>query len=414
MRKRLERASLISLCAIAAIYLFLPVKIFAAEKKTLEANFGPAKITPHLAFSTEYFSNIYLTDKNKKGSLVQKVSPGLSVKIPLERLYLVTDILSQYNYMNQTHKHTWEYEGRQLIRYDLSKATSVGASYNYSRGDFFDALPDQQYDLAQTQAMLSHEFSPRLKFTLLGNREEYGTHIKGGKSIYSDYTQYDGGFNLTGKLTPATTLGASYLYADRSFHDAAIKNYQTQNGSFSITHKITPRTSLGANVGYQFRDYKTGKNASGISYGSNLQMILSKVSTLNIDYSHDFQDTFYPIDQNELRNPFVTNETLSDQLADNYRYLITDSFGASLRYNLTERDMVTVSGRFLRMTSDQGLGAFAGTKLKESDYYSGMDYAHKFAPWLSVNIKGSYGALTSNVREKYNYYTGSGGVVISF
>lgn len=399
------------------VLLFFPLNVFAKNIFATELKIGPAKLKPTLSANTEYNSNIDLKNSDHKGSMVYRVTPGVSLQLPLERAFLETDL--DISYVNvEKGDNTWAGHGRQLLRYNLSNMTSLGLSYDYSKGELYGSGSGNTFDLQDGLVMMKHQFDPRLAVTLEGDKEKYDTHIKGGSSLFSDYDENGGKVTVDYKLSPLTALSIGFIYADRDYNDVSEKDYKSFGESLGVSRKLTPRATIGANVGYTDRDYEIGESAKELTYGSNLNVILSSFSTLNIDYKHQLQDTFYPKDPNILWNAFATDDTLSNLLNENYRYMETDRIGANLIYHLTDKDTLDMAGAYIKSKSGQDLGALVSTdlqeKLKERNYYGGLGFSHKFTSWFSLGLKGTYGVRTSNVREKYDYYTASGGASLSF
>jgi hypothetical protein len=269
--------------------------------------------------------------------------------------------------------------------------------------------------------MLKHQFSPKLRVTLDGDRETYNTHIKqeDGTDKFTDYKQWDSKLNIDYTLTPLTGITIGGDFVRRDYNDTKSKSYHGWSGKFGITQKLTPRISLGLSSGYENRKYKDVDSVSLIDYGSTINVILSKFSTLYLSYSHSLQDTFYPKDENVLNNPFARDDVLVDLLNESYKYMVSDRVGLNVNYNLTDKDSINLDGAYITSKSGADLGGALVSngllvKLKERNYYGGLGYSHKITSWCSLDMRGSYGKRTSNVRSKYSYYTGSGGLNISF
>jgi len=396
------------------ILLFFPLTSWAMDFP--EVNMGKAKLRPSLSTSSEYHSNINLTHKHK-GSMIYRVTPGLTLQVPLERVFFQMD--TDVRYMNvERGDSIWTGHGRALLRYSLNNRSSLGLSHDFSRGELYNFTSGNWFDLHQSEFSIKHQLDPQLAISLAGNQEKYETHIKDGVEGFTDYHQYGGKFIVDNKFTPSTTASLTGIYAKRTFNDFVGKDYKSWTGTLSVSQKLNPRITVGAYGGYTGRDYKIYQNAQEMVYGSDFNFILSNLSTFRISYSHGLQDTFYPKDTTLLKNHFDTDETLENLLPDNYRYFETDHIAANLTYHFTDKDTIDIGGAYMSSHSGQDqpfvMNLVDRRYLKERAYYSGLSYSHKFTPWLAFDVKGSYGARVSKAREKYDYYTASSGMSLSF
>ena len=427
--------NLLVLCLFisAATSLFFPRALFAGAMQDLkdffqlpdwqgiEANLGPVKIKPVLSNFSEYNSNINLTNGHKKQGMIYRITPGITIQAPLDRLYFETGADLSFVIV-EADSQEWTGSSRGIARYDFSDTTSLGLKELYSRGFTYGFIPGNRYDLDRTYLDLKHQFSPRLAVTLGGERERYETHVKNGYGLhFADYKEGGGGLAVSYKLTPTTSLALNSSFANRLYEHQNQKDYNGWTNSLGVAQKITPNISVGANMGFQYRDYKFVPDAREMTYGGNIDMILSAFSTLSIYYNRGLADTLYPRDPNALTYPFEIDRTLNYFLNEEYRYVETNRIGLALTYRLTEQDTLDIGWEYIKSKSGDsqvitmpGDTYLLGHKLKEYNYYSGIGYMHKFLPWLSVNLRGSYGARTSNVREKYDYYTATGGLTLAY
>lgn len=404
------------------IVLLFPFNVFAKDIFSKEIKVGPVKIKTSLNATAEYNSNVDLKTKDLKGSMVYRITPGLSFGLPVpllasERTYAKVD--ADVNYVDVERGHTtWTGHGKGLLRYSFSNLTSLGLCYDYSSGELYGPDSGNTFGLADATGMIKHQFSPRLAVAIGGGQEKYDTHIKPGSSPFTDYNEYKGNVTIDYTLSPSTTLTLTGDYADRDYKDVEQKEYKAGSGTLGITRRVTQRLTIGGYGGYTQRDYKVSEDAKEITYGANLNFIPSAFSTLSIKYSHSLQDTFYPKDPEALPNPFGRDEVLVDLLNEDFRYLQTDSVSLNLGYRLSDKDSLDIGGEYTLSKSGQDLGSLVSSDLrahlKEHNYYGGMGYSHKFASWCALDIKGTYGVRTSNLREKYDYWTGGGGLKISF
>jgi hypothetical protein len=381
-----------------------------------EVEIGQARLRPSLSGDAQYMSNINFADKHPKGSMVYRVTPGLSLDVPLERLYFGVSADACYTTVDKGDE-TWTSQGHAGIRYNLTNQTSVGLSHDYSRSDLYGLSSGNTSDLHHSVAMIKHQFSPKLTLSLSGSDDKYGTHVKDGTDKLTDYKQGEGAMGIEYRLTPRTTFSLGGDYGRRDYKGATEKEYKFWDGTVGITQMLTPRITLGLTGGYQDRNYKIGEDTSQITYSSTITVILSNFSTLYISYGHSLQDTFYPKDPNILKNPFGVDDTRVNLLNENYKFVKTDHIGLNLTYRLTDKDTLQVGGAYVKSRSGQDLGGLVSSslweKLKEESYYGGLQFSHKFTSWLALDVIGSYGVRNSNVREKYDYYSFGGGMSLS-
>jgi len=221
----------------------------------------------------------------------------------------------------------------------------VGLSYDFSRGDLWGMQSGSNFNLYQAEAMLKHQFSSRTDATLLGDYEKYNTNIKNpneGNNGFTDYKQYGTGFVIDETLSPMTTASLTGNFKKRNYPETKEKTYTESIGKVGLSQKITPRISAGVNGGYSYRSYNVGAAARTPVYGADLDAILSNFSTLHINYTHEINDTFYPKDAAIINNPFPYDETESNLLNENWKYMKTDRVGLNLDYRLTEKDSINL------------------------------------------------------------------------
>jgi hypothetical protein len=403
--------------ALAVLFFFpltcMAKDIWATEMKIAQTT---AKIKTSLSASSEYHSNIDLKDHGTKGGMVYRVTPGVTLEIPLERLF--TQFLADMSYINaEKGDTTWTGHAKGLMRYNVSDLTSIGISHDYTRGELYNVRSGNSFDLNISQVMIKHQLDPLWSVAVIGDKEKYDTHIKEGSDGYSDYDQLDGQVVLDYKMTPATTLTYSGKWARRDYKDISEKSYKSVGGEVAIAQRITPRISIGGNGGYVKRDYTGSDDVREITYGANFNAIVSPLSTLRVTYDHNIQDTFYPKDPTVLKNVFGIDDTLVNLLDENYKFVETDRVGVTLDYRMTDKDTLNIGGAYI--TSDSGsrlstVSTASPDRLKEKNYYGGLGYSHKFTSWMALDIKGTYGVRNSNDRNKYDYYTASGGMSLSF
>jgi hypothetical protein len=385
--------------------------------KKVEVRVGPARIKPTMRAESSFNSNYDLMSSHAKSSMLYRFTSGLSLQIPLQALYFEASADTMYS-MVAKGDHTWSGHGRGIIRYNFSKNTSVGITQDYSKGDLYGTVSGSNFTLYQTEVMLKQQLSPRLALALSGTRDKYDTKVKEGDDKFFKYRDTGGSFDIEEQLSLATTVGITGKYHKRNYPEVKEKAYDSWEGDLKIVQQIMPRLSFGVSGGYTKRNYDVGSPVKAVVYGSTLNYTLSNFSTLGITYTHDLQDTFYPQDKTILNNPFPYDEVNTNLLNENYKYVKNDRCGLNFNYNFTERDSVSLGGEYIISSSGGDLGSLVSkalqAKLKERAYYGGLGYSHRFTSWCSFDIKGTYGVRNSNVRNKYDYYTTSGGLNVSF
>ena len=421
---------------VGAAALILPLSAYAGAMQDLkdffglqdwkgfEADLGPVKIKPTLQAYSEFNSNLNLKSDHPENGMVYHVTPGFTVQVPLDRLYVETGADIGYVVVdgNDTHTQAWTGSGRGIIRYDLTESTSVGLKELYSRGYTYAIVDDNRYDDESTYFDAKHQFGPRLALALGFNRERYETHIKNGYPLpFTDFHDLGGNITLDYKLTPTTNLSLNGYGGKRSYLSYNEKDYNKRGGSLTISQNITPHINFGINLGYDYRDYKFSADNREITYGSNVDFILSNFSKLSFTYNYGVYDTLYPRSSDALPTPFDNDQTLNYELFEEYRYMDVDHYGLYWTQNLSDKDTLIVGGEYMKSHSGgsnaltiPGDTYLLSEELKEYGYYGGINYAHRFLSWLSFRLGGSYGARTSNVREKYDYYTANGGLAFSY
>lgn len=420
---RMKRWGLFAFILIIASFFILPLDAYARQWALGRdmIKYGPARLRPSFSMETGYNNNINLTSTNTTGSFVGRFTPGVTLAVPLGKLYLETGADFCYVNVAEGSVSPWLNAIRAVARYNFNNHTALGAQYNFSPMQLYGVGTGNTADLHDLNMVLSHEFSERLSMKVEGDWEKFYTNIKSGSMSYpnADYDSWDGKLGFGYKLTPLTSLGLQGVLTSREYKNASSKSYNAASGTLSISQKLTPRINVGASGGVEHRDYRSWGSADAMTWGASCDAILTPFSTLRVTYDHSIGDTFYPVDKEVLKNPFAVDDSLLNLLAVDFRYVTTDHVGINSALRLTDKDTVDFDSAYIRSESGQGLGALNmpyeyPEALVEHNYYFGVGYSRGLTSWCSLGGKLSYGVRSSTIQNKYDYYAVNGGLNISF
>jgi hypothetical protein len=377
---------------------------------------GPIKIKPSIDVSVEYNSNVELKQNDKEDDFIYRVTPGIDLsfgsdilKRQTRRLYFNTTYNAGYSHIpGKDHEIT--HTVGSVVRYNFSPLTSIGVHNTYRETpiDIYGGKPDDEYEYNTATASLKHQFSPRLTSEVFYTNSFYDS---GTTETYDKYEDDIYGIGIDYRLSRKMNARLDLSQGERDFDktEANVKNYDIQTANLGINYDLTKRTTMGVSVGYSERDYSIREtdDTEDIIYGASLTSRLTNFSTLRLDYSYSVLDTYNYPDPLGFITPFNRQIDVATGLDQQYKYIDVNRVGASLLYNLGERDTINLTGVYMKSEASAHLGLGdtirRNNNLDEEAYLASLGYAHKFTRWLSLGTTVSYGNRKSNIRNDYDY-----------
>ncbi len=370
------------------------------------------RVRPHLFTDTGFTSNPNAA-KKAIGAWQARISPGLTVEMPISsKLYAQIDYTYSFattqgpRYSDNNNNHNLS----NLLRYDLSNATTFGITNNFQVSD----LPDnagKRFLLETVRPEITHKFGEKLR-SALNYQFQHFRDIGPLDTTTSDPNITRDSFNdnaINGSLTYDATKKLSIMpnfgWSLRNFNKTSQKNYWEIRPDMRATYGLGAKTTLTGHMGWSYRRFRQGGDSSELIYGVGANHLFGSKVVWGIAYDKSQQDTF------DTR--FINRDTPVATNLDNYdrhfRVVNVHRFGTTGTYNFNEKSSVNGFSDFL-ITTTRRIDNIADNAAKndEKKMELGAMYRYRLTRWIDFRLGYTFGRSfdsdNNTARSTYTYH----------
>ena len=362
------------------------------------------KIKPHFYASSGFTSDANLGDTiNNDHAWIARVAPGITISLPMERLYSEVDYTYGFSSIQGSHTHSNNstHALNALMRYDLTSDTALGASNNLQLSELPGA-GGKLFMLDTAQGQVQHHFSQSLSAELHDVWQWFNSKFSQPPDHRTDEFKDNGfGGSITYNVTPDLDVSPSFNWHVRRFEHFDNKNYWSTEPSLGSSYKLGPKTTVTGNFGWQHLRFTGDKTEDGLSYGGGIQHLYGRKFVGALNYRRSLQSTF---DTNFAlqNNALATN---LDNLDRDFRVIRTHRINSTGTYNFDERNAFNVFSSFLFANTDAEDNVFEKRDNDEKSMEVGGGYSYRINKYLSLDLGYTFGRRFSTENADRGSYT---------
>jgi hypothetical protein len=280
----------------------------APESDALGNKLGGFTAYPKLGISSGYDSNVYATENDAKSNAVFVIDPSVALESDWSRHklsfggFLSQSLRSEYTQEDNT---TWGIGGSGQL--DVLESSNIQSSLGYqelteSRGGINPnlAIPNPiQYDLLQWGLVGNHRLN-QLNLSAAVDFDKFDYDSTGQQYRDRDVWVFtaQGGY----AFSPGYNGFVRGEFNNRNFENGSVtaggvsQDSQGYNLAVGIDSEITNLISGEAYIGYLDQDYDSAafSDASGVSFGVDLEWEATKLTKVSLTGSRDVVDSMTP------------------------------------------------------------------------------------------------------------------------
>ena len=372
------------------------------------------KIKPSLEATTAYHTNIELKAKDTKSDWITYIKPGISLQMPVEKLYMELDYFPTFACFAKHHDSNYKADTlKGLVRYNFGPHLSVGLEDNYTETEV-PGEPGEVYRINTLGCAFKYQVEQKWSSSIGYQKEKFTDPTE-----EEEFANYEGekiSLEFKNNFTPRTALKAGYVFYQRDFTKSSVKDYDSLSLSLGLTHKFSRLWSGSIIPTWEYRNYPEAEQEAERLWGvkANLKASGYKLK-FGVNYSFQLSDTV--ISPEEGVEPYNLSELM--QFYYNYRYAKVERYGVDVSYKVSHALKLN-AGVARQVNSYPDEIVLTNDKIAERPetwkttfdvYQAGFDF--QLNKWVSLGIKYQHVYRDNEPGDNYDYDIISGGIKAS-
>lgn len=344
---------------------------------------------------TGYTSNGNLDSNQASSAWLARVSPGLSLEMPIgDRLY--TEIDYTYSFATiqgrNIHENTNSHHLQGLARYALTDATQLGLKQSIQWSELPGTSAGNMFTLNSTTAEITHRFSDILDAYLSDTYQWFQDETESDEGLFNQ--QYNdngvaGGVNY--EVTDRITLTPNAGWNIRNFAALDSKDYWQARYQLNGKYELGTQTTLTGFFGHNIRNFSKGSGAddteNNLIWGAGIINNVTHKLSVDLDYTHNAVDTF----DTGFLNSTTAEATNADNLDRNFRIMTTHRIKAGTNYYINEKNRVSLWGdlQFVNAAAEDNV-----VRLNNGDEVTmefGPTYSYRINEYMNLDVAYTFG-----------------------